>query len=69
MKKTVEMVYVTLAFLAVIYGLGMIGNVERTEEIIRSMDSDVYYQIADSLRVHGEYPSDEEIADFYLENY
>lgn len=69
MEKTVKIIYATLVVLTVIYALGLIGNVERTEEIIRSMDSDVYYHIADSLRIHGEYPSDEDIADFYLENY
>lgn len=69
MKKTVEIVCVALALLGGLTVLGMVGNAERTDEIIRSMDQELYYQIRDSLKVHGEYPTDAEVAEFYLENY
>lgn len=69
MKKAVEIICVAFAIIGGITVLGMIGNAEHTEEIIRSMDQELYYQIRDSLKVHGEYPSDYEVAKFYLKNY
>lgn len=69
MKKAVEILCVTFALIGIFTVLGMVGRVERTDEIIRSMDRELYYQIRDSLKVHGEYPSDYEVAEFYLNNY
>lgn len=69
MKKFLEITCVLAGLLAGLIILGMVGHGERTEEIIRSMDRDVYFQIRDSLKVHGEYPSDSEVAEFYIQNY
>lgn len=69
MKKTVEIISTALAVVGLLAVLGMVGRSERTDEVIRSMDKEIYYQIRDSLKVHGEYPSDYEVAKFYLNNY
>lgn len=69
MKKAVEIICVAFAIIGMLTVLGMVGRVERTDEVIRSMDREIYYQIRDSLKVHGEYPSDYEVAKFYLNNY
>lgn len=69
MKKAVEIICAAFAIIGGLTVLGMVGNAERTDEIIRSMDQELYYQIRDSLRVHGEYPTDAEVAEFYLNNY
>lgn len=69
MRKTAEITCAAFAIVGLFTVLGMIGRVERTDEIIRSMDQELYHQIRDSLKVHGEYPSDYEVAEFYLNNY
>lgn len=67
--KVLGLILALLSLIAFLYVLGKIGNAERTDEIIRSMDENTYNKIQDSLRIHGEYPSDEQVAKFYLENY
>ena len=38
-------------------------------QVIYTMPEDIYEDIVDSLRMQGHEPSDEMIADFYIDNY
>lgn len=56
-------------FIAVFAALGIAGEADRVNAIIHSMPRDTYNEIYDSLTIHGQQPSDREIADFYMRNY
>lgn len=55
--------------IAFIMALGWAGNQDRVDTIIVSMPESTYREIKDSLYFHGEFPSEEEIAEFYINNY
>ena len=58
-----------IVFIAVVAALGIAGESDRVNHIIQSMPRETYYEIFDSLTIHGQRPSDQEIADFYMRNY
>lgn len=58
-----------IVFIAALAALGIAGESDRVNQIIYTMPRDTYYEIFDSLSIHGQRPSDREIADFYMRNY
>ena len=64
--KALKGILGTLAFFAI---LCLAGTADRTSEIIYTMPGETYEEIKCKLTVHGEKPSDREIAEYYVENY
>ena len=64
--KALKGILGTAAFFAV---LCLAGTADRTSEIIYTMPREIYDEVKSKLTVHGEEPSDREIAEFYIENY
>lgn len=58
-----------LSTLAVVYAFMRAGHADMVSQVIYTMPEDIYEDIVDSLRMQGHEPSDEMIADFYIENY
>lgn len=58
-----------LSTLAVVYAFMRAGHSDMVSQVIYTMPEDIYEDIVDSLRMQGNEPSDEMIADFYIENY
>lgn len=52
-----------------IAGLGLLGRADQVDQIIYTMDEDIYTEIVTRLSQHGDTPSKSEIADYFLENY
>lgn len=59
----------TALIIAFVLAIGWAGNQDRVDTIIVSMPESTYREIKDSLYIHGEFPSEEEIAEFYINNY
>lgn len=54
---------------AIVVGLGWLGTIERADQIIYTMDNEVYEEIKEKITCHGRTPSDRKIAEYYLEHY
>ena len=65
MKK----VFYILCSLGIVYAFMRAGYSDMVSQVIYTMPEDIYEDIVDSLRMQGHEPSDEIIADFYIENY
>ncbi|WP_302302206.1 hypothetical protein [Paraprevotella xylaniphila] len=65
MKKLFYM----LSTLAVVYAFMRAGHADMVSQVIYTMPEDIYEDIVDSLRMQGHEPTDDRIADFYIENY
>lgn len=58
-----------LSTLAVVYAFMRAGHADMVSQVIYIMPEDIYEDIVDSLRMQGHEPTDDRIADFYIENY
>lgn len=58
-----------LSTLAVVYAFMRAGHADMVSQVIYTMPEDIYEDIVDSLRMQGREPTDDRIADFYMENY
>lgn len=58
-----------LSTLAVVYAFMRAGHADMVSQVIYTMPEDIYEDIVDSLRMQGREPTDDRIADFYIENY
>lgn len=47
----------------------MAGTSDRTDAVIYNMPECAYNEIRDTLAIHGERPSEKQIADYYLTKY
>lgn len=55
--------------MGIVYAFMRAGYSDMVSQVIYTMPEDIYEDIVDSLRMQGHEPSDEMIADFYIENY
>lgn len=58
-----------LSTLAVVYAFMRAGHADMVSQVIYTMPENIYEDIVDSLRMQGHEPTDDRIADFYIENY
>lgn len=58
-----------LSTLAVVYAFMRAGHADMVSQVIYTMPEDIYEDIVDSLRSQGHDPSDELVAEFYIEKY